>query len=203
MRFAVRPEFVAQCITELREKKIHRTFAGYLAVRWTAQKEGRTTDLQIDWKGFFDSFFRIPGAPQGKPYLVPFSDSAPTEANKWFNANVAGSYAPSSLRDMSPFRQVVDIDNTKRGGRYSLKQDEMLWVRKHMLYFEQLPVFPFSVFMFRDYAFHADKPGPSDIIDAMYDQFGFGLLAKEPRDNIMTGIPIMKRDDEWFEEVPE
>lgn len=202
MRYAVRPEFVAQCITELRQLKIHRTFAGYLAVRWTAFKEGRTKDLQIDWKGFFDAFFRIPGAPQGKPYLVPFSESAPTESNKWFNTNVAGSYSPASLRDISPFRQVIDIDNSKRGGRYSLKDDELPLVRKHMLYSQQVPVFPFSAFLFRDYAFQADNPEPSDIIDAMYDQFGFGIISKNPEDNIMTGIPL-KSDDNWFEEVPE
>jgi hypothetical protein len=90
---------VARSFWRLREQKIHPNFAGYLCLKRTAARDGRTTDLRPDFKAFFDTFLRVSGGSEDRPYLKPF----PSDVKLWFNPNVAGSFAPSSLRPTSPF----------------------------------------------------------------------------------------------------
>ena len=116
----IRAEIVAACLKELREQKIHRTFAGYLAVKWTAAQFNRSTDLPPKFKEFFDTFLRVPDASTKAPYAIVFTEQAPSKANQLSGINVAGSYAQSSLRSDSPFRSVVAVTGQKQNIRYSL-----------------------------------------------------------------------------------
>ena len=97
---------VRQALTTLVDLHAHRSFAGYLCVLNAAGLAQRTDELRPDFRAFFDRFFRIGAAPQNKPYAVPFTKNAKTIL---FNANVAGSYAPSSIRPVSPLHSVMTI----------------------------------------------------------------------------------------------
>lgn len=173
MPYAVRPEFVERCIKELREQKIHPTFAGYLCVRRSAARDGRKKDLSIDFKEFFDTFMRVSDAPVSKPYALPFSESAPSPSNKWFNKNVAGSYAPSSLRSISPFLKVIAVSGERRDALYSLRESDAELALKYLLYDIPIPVVCLSAFLYRDFALLSDHPGAETLIQIFSEEFGF------------------------------
>ncbi len=122
-QYLIRDDVVAACLQDLRNKKIHNNFAGYLSIVRTAARDKRTNGIQVNFKEFFETFFRVPDAPLDKPYAQPFWEAPASDANMFFNTNVAGSYAPSSLRSESPFLRVVNISGKGRDARYSLKKD--------------------------------------------------------------------------------
>lgn len=198
MPFVVRPEIVAECVAELRRKKIHPTFAGYLCIRRSSVKFGSRSNLTVDFKEFFDTFLRVPDAPEDKPYALPFSDSAPSEANKWFNKNVAGSYAPSSFRNASPLLQVVDISNERRGGSYSLRDDDTALALKHLLYDKPVSVASLAAFLYRDFALLSVAPKAIDLVLIFSEEFGFDSKSTEFK-RMFTTERYQNDGEEWFE----
>jgi hypothetical protein len=106
-QYFTKPEVVAQSLALLRKQRIHPNFAGYLCLKRASAQSGVEIKVRAKFKEFFDTFLSVPDAPSSKPYVMPFCDTAPSEANKWFNRNVAGSYAPSSIRGGSPFARVI------------------------------------------------------------------------------------------------
>ncbi len=115
MAWQLRADAVAEGFWRLRERKIHPHFAGYLCLKRTAARDGRTTDLQPNFKQFFDTFMRVPGGPKDRPYLKPF----PSDERLWFNPNVAGTFAPSSLRATPSLSRIVNVSGGRRNARYS------------------------------------------------------------------------------------
>jgi hypothetical protein len=172
-------EVVQQSLAALRQLKVHRTFAGYLCLRETARATNRRTQLKPDFAGFFDRYLKIGDASAAAPYAVPFNDRG---AFLWFNRNVAGSYAPSSLRDVSPLRQVADIFGSRADHTFSLKEDDAKLCFVHLLHKKQMPVLPLAAFLFRDYAIEEEDgegaPVPADLIAVFRDQFGFRAADK-------------------------
>jgi hypothetical protein len=174
--YVVKAEIVASCLEELRSQKIHNNFAGYLCVKRTAFRDSSREDLQVNFKEFFDTFFRVDDAPSDKPYAMPFWDSPPSEANKWFNENVAGSYAPSSLRSGSPFRKVIRVEGSRRAAdiRYSLLEDDARLALRHLLYNTKIPALSLATFLYRDFAVATDEaPTPDLIVRVFQEEFGF------------------------------
>jgi hypothetical protein len=178
VQYIVKSAIVADCLEELRNQRIHNNFAGYLCVKRTAFRDGRNDNLQVNFKDFFDNFFRVEGAPSDKPYAMPFWDAPPSEANKWFNENVAGSYAPSSLRSGSPFRKVIRVEGSRRAAdiRYSLLEDDAKLALKHLLYNTQIPALSLATFLYRDFAISVDEgavPTNHAIVQVFQEEFGF------------------------------
>lgn len=177
-QYIVKPEIVADCLEELRNQRIHNNFAGYLCVKRTAFRERRTDNLQVNFKEFFDTFFRVEDAPSDKPYAMPFWDSPPSEANKWFNDNVAGSYAPSSLRSGSPFRKVINVEGSRRAVdiRYSLLENDAQLALRHLLYNTQIPALSLATFLYRDFAISVEDgevPTSHAMVQIFQTEFGF------------------------------
>lgn len=177
-QFVVKPQIVADCLEELRNQRIHNNFAGYLCVKRTAFREGRTDNLQVNFKEFFDTFFRVEDAPSDKPYAMPFWDSPPSAANKWFNDNVAGSYAPSSLRSGSPFRKVINVEGSRRAAdiRYSLLDNDAQLALRHLLYNTKVPALSLATFLYRDFAISVDDsevPTSHAMVQVFQTEFGF------------------------------
>jgi hypothetical protein len=210
-QYIVKPAIVAACLEELRNQRIHNNFAGYLCVKRTAFRDERNDNLQVNFKEFFDTFFRVGDAPSDKPYAMPFWDAPPSEANKWFNENVAGSYAPSSLRSGSPFRKVIKVEGSRRASdiRYSLLEDDAKLALKHLLYNTKVPALCLATFLYRDFAVETDgdeEPTPHLLVRIFQEEFGFIDETLDPiGDDFETLFSYNSKSAEgetdWFESL--
>lgn len=148
----------------------HRAMAGYLCVLNAASIENRTIDLRPDFRSFFDRFFRIGDPPSKKPYAVPFARGAKSIL---FNENVAGSYAPSSLRPVNPLHSIMEIKGGGGQASFTLR-DNHIEQAKELLLPTPLPIYAFTCFMYRDFGFTVN-PDPHEIETTVASDFGFAL----------------------------
>jgi len=168
----IRKRIVANSLARLREQKTHTLFAGYLYLQQRATQLGRLNDLQPDFLSFFKKFYFVGNHPLGAPYIKPFTEQKPSSKNLWLNENVAGSYAPSSLRPNQPFRKVVLIE----GRKYSLPSDHAQRAYQYLLYNKRIQVADLATFLYRDFGFR-DPFTINDLIDIFAYEFGY---ANEP-----------------------
>lgn len=169
----IRKQIVAQSLARLREQRTHTLFAGYLYLQRRASLLGRIEDLQPEFLPFFKHFFFVDNHPLGAPYIKPFTEQTASTKNLWLNENVAGSYAPSSLRPDQPFRQVVNIE----GKRYSLPVDHAQRAFKHLLYSTPVEVADMVVVLYRDFGLLDEVVTINDLIAIFAYEFGY---ANEP-----------------------
>ncbi len=188
MVWIIRREIVARALQRLRAQKTHALFSGYLHLQQQTGILGRLDNLQPDFLHFFDRFFKVPGHPLGTPYIKPFERS-PSRKNLWLNKNVAGTYAPSSLRPDQPFRKVVSINE----GTYSLFEDHASQARSRLLS-EPIQVADLAVFLYRDYGI--DSPYPEhfqNLIDIFAYEFGYAAIEGDnPDENF--GDPLQSEN---------
>ena len=169
MPYVIRKQIVAQSLARLREQKTHTLFAGYLYLQQQASQLKRLEDLQPDFPGFFKQFFLVDNHPLGAPYIKPFTEQKPSTKNLWLNENIAGSYAPSSLRPGQPFRQVVNIE----GKIYSLPPDHARRSFEHLLYSIPVQVADLAVVLYRDFGLLSESMTIQDIINIFAYEFGY------------------------------
>lgn len=201
----VRSAIVADALEQLRARRIHRHFAGYLSVVRVAAGAGKTKDLRPGFREFFKTFLRVPDAPEDKPYVVPFCEGPASDASTWFNRNVAGSYAPSSLRPGLPFLQVVSVAGRGRAARYALRPKHWKRASTHLCIDEKIPVVPLALFLYRDFAIETSNPSVADIVGVFREEFGYNRgPKKEPTEafsRLYFGVGEIEEvdDSDWFE----
>lgn len=176
--------FVGRCIAHLRNQKIHRHFAGYLCLCYTAALEGRREKLKPGFKAFFDRFLAVGDAPESTPYVVPFNETGNADANVWMNSNVAGSYAVSSLRPQAPLRRVADLFGTGKSATFSLVDEHEKACLEHLLFGQRLNAIALAGFLLRDHSF-VITDGPPPTVDDLkkelflllgFDEGGFSRI---------------------------
>lgn len=169
MAWRVRPELAAKSFRSLRERKIHPHFSGYLALKRAAARDGGTADLRLNFKEFFETFLKVPGGPAKRPYLKPF----PSDERLWFNSNVAGSFAPSSVRNKSPLARIVEVSGDGRNARYSLVDQHWRLARSLLVSDGRVPAFSLAAFLYRDYAILSEEPSTADVVQVFREEFGY------------------------------
>lgn len=202
----LRATVVAECLAELRKAKVHPHFTGYLCVKRDANRMGRTNDLQPNFREFFDTFLKLQGAPHGKPYLKPFEESAPSFANLWFNENVAGSYAPSSLRPDYPFRRVISVIGSGKSATYTLVERHWELAKQYLTGHAQIDAVRLAAFLYRDYAFEIATPNAQTLITIFREEFGYMSLNQPDSFNVefetlFTNESQADGHYDWFEEA--
>lgn len=201
MTYVIRKQSVARSLLRLREQKTHTLFAGYLYLQQRSAQLHRLEDLQPDFASFFKQFFLVGNHPLGTPYIKLFTEQKASAKNLWLNENVAGSYAPSSLRPEQPFRQVVNIVERK----YSLPFDHAQRTRKHLLYSIPVQVADLSVVLYRDFGLFDDVVNIQDIIDIFAYEFGYtNEPGAEPDENfhILYSLETAKDwQEDWLEKI--
>lgn len=190
--FVLSTSIVRWAIEQLRSAKVHTFFPAYLEIRRTAADSGSDTDLHPSWANL-EQFLQMPGGPPGKPNFRPFWHGAWKEGQDWMNANIAGSYATSSIRKVP--LSVVDA----QGSAYALKKDHARLALQHLLFGEPLQVVPLATFYYRDFGFTTDGPsiGPLDLITVFREDFGY-TSADNAEFSILFAEAIPERTD-WFE----
>lgn len=195
MTLVIKKELVAQSLKLVRSQKTHSLFSGYLHLQKRTKELGRLEDLSPDFLSFFKEYFKIIDHPLGSPYIRIFTEKAPSEKNLWINENIAGSYAPSSLRAGKPFRSVVNIDDKV----YSLPYDHTSKAYKFLLYNKKINLISLAIFIYRDYGFYKQITYRQLIDVFLYD---FGYVSDEYLDLYELSIPPYLTED-WMEKVNE
>jgi hypothetical protein len=141
-------------------------------------------------------FLAVPGGPYGKPYLRPFWTGQRAARQEWLNRNLAGSYAPSSLRQVP--RRVIEVTPD---GKFTLLKEHWNLAKQHLLANERIPLRALAGFYVRNYAFTATgRPTSSDLGEAFLDLFGYTTwqVNKDEMDTLFDS----NWDDpkEWFED---
>ncbi|WP_124595715.1 hypothetical protein [Burkholderia stagnalis] len=129
--------------------------------------------MRPNFRAFFDTFLAVPGGPIKKPYVLPFVPQGQGKDDIWFNQNVAGSYAPSSIRTQSPMRQVCAFSGSRGDSEFSLIANHSEGAKTYMLFGGLVPADALSIFLYRDYSFRGESPSGNDLIEIFRDEFGF------------------------------
>lgn len=181
---AIHTAAVARSLATLREQQTHTLFAGYLYLQKLSAELGRLDNLEPDFLSFFKKFFLVANHPLGTPYIKLFTEQKPSDKNLWLNQNVAGSYAPSSLRAGQAFRKVVDI----QGRKYSLPADHAERAFKHLLYSTPVRIVDLAIVLYRDFGVHDDSADTSDLLDIFAYEFGY---SDEPNGKVNTDFQTL------------
>lgn len=183
---------VRECIDTLLSRDTHPFFIAYLYLRQLAAREGSLRGLKPSWSEL-GKYLEVPGGPPGKPYLRPFWHRERKTGQEWLNENLAGSFAPSSIRDVPAL--VVETDAERR---YNLRPDHWEAAREHLLFGRPLSVLALAAFLFRDYGFIADSmPTPTDLVQVFRQQFGYSDSDQEEFDRLYD-TDWIGADGPWF-----
>lgn len=163
---------VRDALRRLGERRIHEHFAGYMAILRTATQLRSMGPFRVPFKEFFDTYYAVAGSTPKLPYYVPFGRSA-DESSRFYNPNVAGSYAPSSLRPVSPLRQLTVIDNPSSGVTFELVEDHAT-IALTLLGNEPIPGASLAAYLYRDFAFESPTV-PDQLYRTLRRDFGFAF----------------------------
>ncbi|MFB9194653.1 hypothetical protein ACFFWA_16845 [Actinomadura verrucosospora] len=155
-------------ISALKAQLIHEHFPAYLHLRKLAVTSGSLTDLHPDWKDVSD-LLKMPGGPPTKPHYRPFSSvNRKDESGYWYNKNLAGSYAPRSMRVTSRFMLTAD------GNNYELPSDHVHEAFTRLLKEKRIPAWALAVYYLRNYGFIFEgKGGYDELISAFRKELAF------------------------------
>lgn len=130
--------------------------------------------------------------------MRPFWRGERNAGQEWLNENLAGSFAPSSLRVV--FSRVVETDAQRR---FNLRPNHWELARTHLLFDAPIPVLAVAAFMLRDYGFMAASlPGREDLVDAFRREYGYAADDEDEFTHLYD-ISWTGKDGPWFELAPE
>ncbi|MEU3508338.1 hypothetical protein ABZ733_10470 [Streptomyces longwoodensis] len=167
--YVVRIEVVRWAIDTLTNRRIHPFFLAYLYLHGLTPDEDDPAPVNPVW-GDLSKYLAMPGGPPRKPYYRPFFQEVSRPERYWLNVNLAGSYAPSSLRQVP--KRIVDVSDD---GNFQLKENSAELVLEYLLYDKPAPLLALSAFMLRNYGFKSDDGIPSawDLCSAFLTEFNF------------------------------
>jgi hypothetical protein len=186
-------DVVRESFWNLVDRRIHRLFPGYLCLRREAGRENRLDDLDFDYNEFFDKFFEIRTGK--KPYLVPFTVEDFEETELWFNENVAGTYAPSSLRTTTPLLKIGEFEKDGRKSRWKLNDNHAELAREHMCNGDHVPVEHLAAFLFRDHGFQVEEPSAETLVQAFCEEWVYDTDSPDFTELYSTGETDIQSSD--------
>jgi len=184
---------VREAFWDLTERGIHRLFPGYLCLRREAGRQNSLNNLSFDYNEFFDKFFQMRTGK--KPYLVPFTDEDLGQRELWFNKNVAGTYAPSSLRSSTPLLKIGEFDKDGRKSRWKLYSNHAELAREHMCNGEHISVEHLAAFLFRDYGFQVEEPSTDTLVQAFCEEWVYDTADQDFTELYNTGEKYIESRD--------
>ena len=161
---------VIRSIRKLENSKIHEHFAGYLAILRALKNNNGQSIRLTDIVDFHDRYLRVEGASDNAPYVRPFKSRG--KGLETFNANVAGSYAPSSLRAKGKLIEVIEVTGDGRTATYGLQDDHSARALEQLLE-GKIPIGALTAFLYRDYGFYLSEPSVERVVDLFREEFGF------------------------------
>jgi hypothetical protein len=160
---------VLRSIRRLEQCQIHEHFAGYLAILRAIENNQGLPVRSADITEFHDRYLRVVGAQEKAPYVRPFKSRG--QGLEIFNANVAGSYAPSSLRSKGKLIDVIEVTGERRGATYGLRDNHAPLALGRLLT-SKVPVGALTAFLYRDYGFRLIQPEVERVVRLFREEFG-------------------------------
>jgi len=181
--FFVTADAAKAAIGKLTSQRIHPQFSGYLATVATAVEENSGSNLKVNFQRFHNDYLLVAGASRERPYLQPFSESEKGKP-QLFNRNVAGSYAPSSLRGVAPIREVVEFAGTGRNVKQTLEANHEELAFRSLAGSQKIPVHSLATFLFRDHRIPLIEAGKylESTLSMFFEIFGYDLLNSDSKD---------------------
>jgi hypothetical protein len=146
----------------------HEHFAGYLGLLEADRRGKGGLHRSRDIKDFHQRYLTVAGLKTTSPFFSPVRNTDAGEV-KPFNKNVAGSYAPSSLRPDGPFMAAVDVKGKGQGVTYSLMPDHANVASGSMLGGKRVQAVALAAYLFRDYGF--EERNLQAVLDTFRDRF--------------------------------
>lgn len=179
-------------IAALKSQRIHEHFPAYLELRRLAVSSGSLTSLEPDWKIVSD-LLKMPSGPPTKPHYRPFSSrNLKDESGYWYNPNLAGSYAPKSMRATSGFMLNASGDD------YELPADHVQQALLRLLKGTKVPAWALAAYYLRNYGFVFDGDGGYDELVAAFKQ-EFAFEQGTDFDALFEDDEPIFFTDNWFE----
>lgn len=173
-RYVLKPGVVRDCLHRLIDAPIHRMFPGYLCLQQQSGLDSQKTGLSFPYNEFFDDYLRVGEDESDKPYFVPFNQSTnPSLGSLWYNKNVAGTYAPSSLRSTAPLMQIAEVEEGGHNSKWGIEDRHWQLARHHLCDGNQIPAESLSAYLFRDYGFEVDDPSAYTLVETFIEEFGY------------------------------
>lgn len=190
--FVLTTSIVRWGIEQLLSRKVHTFFPAYLEIRRATGAKSKVPS-RPQWANV-GRYLEVPGGPPERPYYRPFWHQSRNAGQDWLNENIAGSYSPSSIREVP--RRVIEIE----GSGYSLKEGHARLALKNLLFGEALPVYPLAIFYYRNSGFTNDGPAlsPDGLIGIFRKDFSFLADAEMTEFDLLFSAGIPDRTD-WFE----
>jgi hypothetical protein len=189
-------EAVRWGIGQLQARPVHPFFLAYLHLRKWAQQTGSVSGIQPRWSEL-TPHLQMAGGPPGRPYYRPLAEYKVRDpANYWMNKNVAGSFAPSSIRATA--RLVVETED----GGFRLRENHATLAREYLLLGEPLSATAFAAYWYRDYGFMPGLGfgiGPNDLAGAFAEDFGFDSTDPDFDTLFVVDLPEDPILGNWFE----
>ena len=178
----------------LRRQLIHEQFPAYLHLRQRALSEGSFDDIEPVWREVGD-LLRVPGGPPTKPHYRPFSSRNVREpGGYWFNRNLAGSYAPSSVRSTSRFML------NAAGDGFALPPDHAQRAYEVLLFETRVPAWALAAYYLRNYGFAFEgQGGPDELIQAFRQVFLFASETDGDYEVLFEDDDRPTLNEPWFE----
>lgn len=160
-------EVVKAAIEELQSLRIHEQFLAYLQVRAMGIEQKRQRDIEPNLAKLA-ALIEVPGGPEGKPFYRPFSSRQKLDATGyWLNKNIAGSYAPSSLRNASSFM----LDKSRKA--FKMPNDHARQASDLLLKGTPVPAWAFAAYLMRDLEFPSHAKSSADLVSEFRKLFHF------------------------------
>ncbi len=179
---------VAQSVDFLLNRNIHVWFIAYLHLRRQASLQGTTVGVRPDWAELSETMF-VPGGPPKKPHLRPFWSGTHGAGQEWLNANLAGSYAPSSIRNVA--FKVLDVDSQRR---FVFKEGHPVLALENFLNGQRVPVLPLASYLFRDRGIITPAASDTDLVRVFRREYGYRDRDEEEFHTLY--------DDQWDDDGP-
>ena len=143
--FVLTGEAVRASIDRLQSMRIDPFFPMYLHLRQQSVLQATSTQIkpELDALG---QYLRVPGGPVGRPFFRPFWNEQTNARQGWLNENLAGSYAPSSMRNVP-----LNVVSRGPGSTFSLQPHHWLLAREFLTYGERVPVLALAGFYLRNF----------------------------------------------------
>ena len=170
---------VKRAVEKLSSTPSHEHFPGYLAIATKCNGFDAPFASQSDIVKFYDDYLRVPEAPDESPYLRPFKSRG--FGPELMNKNVAGSYAPSSIRAGGKFQEVIEVAGARKNAKYSLRPDHASKVLDRLLSGHKVPAASLMVFLLRDYGFKLSNRTVADAMLVFRTQFALRSNRSEER----------------------
>ncbi|MEU7314488.1 hypothetical protein [Streptomyces sp. NPDC007083] len=174
--WVLRIDVIRQAIETLQGLHIHENFVVYMHVtRQGGRLAGKDEAKQVagiipDWLGEVREWLDVPGGPPSKPNFLPFSSRGSDPARFWKGGNLAGSYAPSSLRSM---REIfVGPDKTYRLPTAADNTVDTTRLRERLLNGATVPAWAIGAFVYRNRSFMgSSEPTGNDLLEIFREDF--------------------------------